>query len=283
MKLMALQYAPVWHHPRESQEAVESAIDLASPPVGAFIVLPEMCDTGWSLDPAVTTSGDTSDWASNLAVSRGIHIQVGFGIRVPGAPGAANAAMIAHPDGSTSEVYAKVHPFGFTDEPLHYAAGNRIVLERVGDFRVAPSICYDLRFPELHRLAVASGAEILAIGANWPRERAAHWRALVIARAIENQAFVIGVNRVGRDPSFDYGGGSLIVGPDGGVLAEAGDEPTMLEVDIDRRSLESWRATFPALADRRAELLGRLDVVGDVQRVSGRCPETDADESSPSR
>ena len=94
---------------------------------------------------------------------------------------------------------------------------------------------------------------------------------------------MIGVNRVGRDPSFDYGGGSLIVGPDGGVLAEAGDEPTMLEVDIDRRSLESWRATFPALADRRAELLGRFDVVGDVQSVSGRCPETDADESSPSR
>ena len=283
MKVMALQYAPIWHHPRDSQAAMEAAIDLASPPEGTFIVLPEMCDTGWSFDPEVTTSGDTSAWASKLAVSRGIHLQVGFGIRVPEAPGAANAAMIAHPDGSISDIYAKVHPFGFTDEPHHYAAGRRIVLDRVGDFQVAPSICYDLRFPELHRLAVAAGAEILAIGANWPRARAAHWRALVIARAIENQAFVIAVNRTGRDPSFDYGGGSLIVGPEGDVLAEAGDEPTMLEADIDRRPLERWRERFPALADRRAELLGRLDVVGRDESVPGRRSKTDADDSSPSR
>lgn len=283
MRILALQYAPTWLSPRESHATVEAAIDRVSPPRGAFVVLPEMCDTGWSLDPEETTGGGTRSWAIQLAESRGIHLQVGFGIRVPEAPGAANASMIAHPDGSTSEIYAKVHPFGFTDEPLHYVAGDRIVLDRVGEFRVAPSICYDLRFPELHRLSVAAGAEILAIGANWPRERATHWRALVIARAIENQAFVIAVNRTGSDPSFDYGGGSLIVGPDGSILAEAGEEPAVLEADIDRRPLDEWRATFPALADRRSELLGRLDVAGRDDIVFGRKSDVDLDGSSPSR
>ena len=89
------------------------------------------------------------------------------------------------------------------------------MIDHAGPFTVAPTICYDLRFPEVHRVAVDHGADLLVIVANWPRERAMHWRALVIARAIENQAFVIAVNRTGEDPTFTFDGGSLIVSPTG--------------------------------------------------------------------
>ena len=260
MKVMALQYAPAWLDPQTTHAMIEEHVDRASPPEDAFIVLPEMCDTGWSLDSRSTTRSDCLAWATNLAVRRRIHLQVGFATQVSRPPGAANAALIVHPDGSHSPIYEKVHPFGFTEEPEHYAAGDRVVIERVGPFRVAPSVCYDLRFPELHRLSVVAGAEILAIGANWPRPRAAHWRALVIARAIENQAFVIATNRTGSDPTFDYGGASLIVDPEGRILAEAGEDPVMLEADIDPETLRSWRREFPALRDRRRELLGEIDV-----------------------
>ena len=147
----------------------------------------------------------------------------------------------------------------------------------------APSICYDLRFPELHRLAVAGGAQILSIGANWPRARIAHWRSLAIARAIENQSCVIAVNRVGSDPDHEYGGNSMIIGPDGGILAEAGDSATLLEADLDLDELLERRRSFPALVDRRDELLGRADIDRGSPRVPGRAEESDVDREPPDR
>lgn len=263
MQAIALQYAPSWLDKPASHRTVEAMLETCRPESGAFVVLPEMADTGWSMDVDAVVAGDSTAWASRLAIRFGIHLQMGFARRVDRPPGAANAAVIAHPDGGISPVYEKVHPFGFTPEPDHFAAGSEIVLDRVGPFQAAPSICYDLRFPELHRLAVAEGAEVLSIGANWPIERSRHWRALVIARAVENQAFVIAANRTGSDPTFRFGGGSLIVGPDGTVLAEGGEAPEAVSATLDRSTLRQWRAEFPALRDRRPELLGALPVRRD--------------------
>lgn len=270
MQVIALQYAPVWERKKATQTLVESLLETTGPDPGAFVVLPEMSDTGWSMQPEKTIPGDSVAWASQLASRHRIHLQIGFPRRIERHPGASNAVVILHPDGSSGPIYEKVHPFGFTSEPVHFAAGEKLVLDQVGDYLVAPSICYDLRFPELHRIAVAGGAQILSIGANWPRERAMHWRALVIARAIENQAFVIATNRVGNDPSFEYGGGSLIVGPDGTVLAEGGPEEEVISVHIDRSVLDDWRSTFPVLLDRRDELLGSFPIDRSSSRVPGR-------------
>ena len=270
MHVIALQYAPLWEQKTATQRLVESLLEIAEPEPGAFVVLPEMSDTGWSMEPAKTIPGDSVAWASELASRHRIHLQIGFPRRIERHPGASNAVVILHPDGTSGPIYEKIHPFGFTSEPVHFAAGETLVLDQVGDYLVAPSICYDLRFPELHRIAVAAGAQILSIGANWPRERAMHWRALVIARAIENQAYVIATNRVGSDPSFEYGGGSLIVGPDGTVLAEGGPEAGVTSVHIDRTGLDEWRSTFPVLRDRRAELLGSFPIVRSSSHVPGR-------------
>jgi predicted amidohydrolase len=100
---------------------------------------------------------------------------------------------------------------------------------------------------------MAMGAECYAIGANWPRARQAHWRALLIARAIENQAFVLGVNRTGRDPTLEYAGGSIAIGPKGDVLGELGDEEAVLSVQVDPRQVREWRETFPAWRDGKIE------------------------------
>lgn len=254
MLAIALQYAPVWHDKPASQALIERLLEEADPPPGSLVAIPEMGDTGWSMDAATVVEGDTTGWAARIAAARRIHLVVGFARAVARPPGAANAVVVAHPDGSLGPVYEKIHPFGFTPEPSHFAAGEAIVLDRVGPFTVAPTICYDLRFPELHRAAVARGADLLVIVANWPQERAAHWRALVVARAIENQAFVVAVNRTGSDPEFSFAGGSLIVSPTGEILAEGGSEAAAVSALVDHESLVEWRRRFPALADRRADL-----------------------------
>ena len=110
------------------------------------------------------------------------------------------------------------------------------------------------------RSTAAAGATVFTIGASWPAARASHWRSLLIARAIENQCFVVACNRVGRDPKHAYGGGSLIVDPLGVVLAEGDDQPRVISADLDPAVLEEWRRRFPAWSDRRASLLGSIEI-----------------------
>jgi predicted amidohydrolase len=148
-------------------------------------------------------------------------------------------------------------------EPEFIESGDRLLIARCGDVNVCPLVCYDLRFPELWRLpALASEhpAEVFTIGASWPTPRAAHWRALLIARAIENLVFVIGVNRTGRDPSHSYAGGSMIVSHAGEILAEAGDGPEVIQADLDLEALRAWRRDFPALRDAQKHLLGTIPI-----------------------
>jgi omega-amidase len=118
--------------------------------------------------------------------------------------------------------------------------------------KVAPAICYDLRFPELFRTATLKHhTGVFALGACWPVSRQHHWRALAIARAIENQAYMLAVNRTGRDPKLEYAGGTIAVTPKGDVLGELGPEPGVLSVPVNPREVRRWREKFPALGDVR--------------------------------
>ncbi len=121
---------------------------------------------------------------------------------------------------------------------------------------MAPLVCYDLRFPEIFRRAAVQGATLLVVIANWPAPRVAHWRQLLIARAIENQAYVVGVNRAGSDPKLVYPGSSLVIDPRGAIVAELDDRPGLLTATLDLAALEEYRRQFPALADIRPEFLG---------------------------
>ena len=169
-------------------------------------------------------------------------------------PRPANTLVLAGPDGTT-HTYAKIHPFSYAGEHEHYAAGDRHVTVDVEGVRVSLFVCYDLRFAD-EFWTLAEDTDCYLVVANWPESRREHWRVLLRARAIENQAYVVGVNRVGQGGKLEYAGDSRIIGPLGGVRAEAPPEDgkgveTVLIEDVDPARVAEVRAEFPFLADRR--------------------------------
>jgi len=259
MRAHLCQLNLVWENARESYELVRRTLDRVEVARGDLVVLPEMFDSGFSLNVSRTAdeSGATLEFIGSLASERGVTLHASRTLRDPASGRGRNMATIAGPDGSIICEYAKIHPFSFGREGEAFDGGETITAydwvggagERV---RVCPAICYDLRFPELFRAgALEHGAEAFVIGANWPEPRQAHWRALAIARAIENQAFVLGVNRCGSDPHLRYAGGSIAVDPQGEILGELGSEQDVLSVEIEPARVREWRELFPALGDAR--------------------------------
>jgi predicted amidohydrolase len=224
---------------------------------GDLAVLPEMFDTGFSftLERTADGSGATLAFLRELAAEFGITLHGGRTVVGPDGRGL-NRATVAGPDGSVLVEYDKIHPFSYGRETEFFTGGSRVVTyawqSGGGDrLTVCPAVCYDARFPELFRRGLMQGAEVFALGANWPAPRAHHWRALLIARAIENQTIVFGVNRCGNDPHLAYAGGSIAVGPKGDVLGEMGGEEGVMSVEVDVAGLREWRKVFPAWKDLR--------------------------------
>ena len=263
MRIAALQFDVAWRDRAANWAAMERLVGSANLPPGTFVLTPELADTGFTMDPPPAEGPEPVAAAAAMAKARGLWLQVGHAERAP--DGAVlNAATVVAPDGAVRGTYRKIHLFSPGREDRHYRAGDAITLVDVpsddGTWRIAPAICYDLRFPELFRLAALAGAEVFTVGACWPAPRAAHRRALAVARAIENQAFVVACNRIGRDPNVDHAGDSFVVAPSGEVIAEAGDAERVLEATLDRRTLLEWRDRFPALRDLRRSLLGNVRI-----------------------
>jgi predicted amidohydrolase len=146
--------------------------------------------------------------------------------------------------------YAKMRPFTAGGESQHYVAGKHATVFKWGECTVAPFICYDLRFPEIFReVAAAHRPELYVVIANFPEKRIQHWVTLLQARAIENQAYAVGVNRIGNDPNYSYGGRSLIISPQGDVLADAGMGEGSINAPVDLDGLRQYRQGLPFLED----------------------------------
>jgi predicted amidohydrolase len=256
MRCVLLQAEPVWQDLPASRERLAAMLAEAGPVRGAMVITPELAESGFTMHPDRCCDEASVAFAASLSRAHGCHLQHGFVERAGG--GFRNVVAVFGPDGRELGRYAKNHLFSPAGEPRAYAAGDAVSLVRVGPFRMAPLICYDLRFPELWRLAAVAGAGVFALSACWPQVRQAHWRALVIARAIENQAFVLACNRVGHEPNATYTGGSLVVAPDGEVLAEAENHAAPLIAELDAERLRAWRERFPALRDMRRERLGSV-------------------------
>ncbi len=252
MILACCQHDIVWEDKRATHARVRALLDAAALPPGSLVLLPEMFSTGFSMDVARIAEGQERVSESFLAAetrARGLSILGGVVSSVAGR--GRNEALLMGPDGREQARYAKLHPFSFGEEDRHFEPGSALVTFDWQGIAVAPFVCYDLRFPEAFRAAVDLGAELLVVIANWPLVREAHWHALLRARAIENQAYVAGVNRCGDDPRQRYGGRSLIVDPRGEVLAEGGDRECVVTAQLDRMRLVAYRGEFPALRDRR--------------------------------
>ena len=252
VKAFAIQADIAWEDKAANRSPLESHVRAASPPEGSLVVLPELCDVGFTMNAAKAAEDDSRSWASALARSLRIWLISGFAVRHE--RGVSNCAVVHGPTGDEAATYRKAFLFTPAGEREHYMPGDCAVTVDCGGLRVAPVICYDLRFPELWRRAALDGAHCFACIASWPTVRQRHWDALLVARAIENQAFVIGCNRTGQDPNAAYAGGSAIITPLGDVAAHAGNGPGTASADIDAAAVMQWRAKFPALADARQDI-----------------------------
>jgi omega-amidase len=251
MNVIACQLDIVWEDKPANYEKLGALLAASPPRPGSLIVLPEMFATGFSMNVAATREEPGEPTCAFLASLAKRHQCTVIG-GITGARagnGASNQAIVIAADGTVLARYTKQQPFNLLDEGTHYPAGSETVIFPCGGFIVAPFVCYDLRFPELFRDAVRRGANLLVVIANWPVRRQQHWLTLLQARAIENLAYVVGVNRCGCDPQFSYPGRSVVVNPHGVIIADAGERERLLPAEIEPEEATSWRRDFPALRD----------------------------------
>jgi omega-amidase len=256
--VIGCQWDLAWEDKDRNFSHVRELLAQETIPPGSLVALPEMFATGFSMNVeqiAENEDGPTAAFLSSVAKQFQSTIIGGAVTRAAGGRGW-NEALVASPDGSIAARYQKLHPFSYGGEADHYARGQSLVVVKCGEFLVAPLVCYDLRFPEVFRLAVRAGAQAFVVIANWPAPRVQHWITLLQARAIENQAYVIGVNRVGNDGRLSYNGHSLVIDPRGQIIAAAETGEGLLKAQIELEPLLQYRREFPALADMRSEFLG---------------------------
>jgi predicted amidohydrolase len=258
VKVFAVQLDIAWEQKAANFQKAESLVRSAAPPAGSMIALPELFATGFSMNSreiAEDPGGLTEQFLRRLARERDCYVLGGLAVR--GTDGTIqNQALAVSPQGNVLARYAKMRPFSPGQEDRYYQAGIRPSAFQAGDCRVAPFVCYDLRFPELFRSAAAACApELYVVIASWPEKRVQHWVRLLQARAIENQAFVLGVNRVGSDPAYSYQGRSICVNADGDIIADAGNQETVTAAELDFLALRKYRAGLPFLRDLKAQSL----------------------------
>lgn len=159
-------------------------------------------------------------------------------------------------DGDIKGSYRKMHLFRPTSEHLFFKASDEVTVLETSFGKIGLAICYDLRFPELFRMLMEKGADIILICAQWPEPRISHWRTLVQARAIENQLYMICSNRTGSDGTLNFTGNSMIVDPGGNIIADAGTTEGNARGRVDLALITATRKSLPVLDDRRLDLYG---------------------------
>jgi len=252
MRVAAIQHDIVWEDPKANFAALAPRIAGAAGAGARLIVLTEMYATGFSMHTDVTAEpvdGPSSAFLVEQArmhdawVAGSVAERAGEG-RLP-----ANTLVLAAPDGTVHR-YRKIHPFSYGREHEYFSAGGDHVTVDVEGLRTTLFVCYDLRFAD-EFWATALQTDVYVVPANWPAPRRVHWQTLLRARAIENQAYVIGVNRVGSGGDLQYVGDSMIVDPMGEILASAARGEATLVCDIDASVVAHTRDRFRFLQDRR--------------------------------
>lgn len=247
--------------PDSNRVTAEERIRRAANDGAAVVILPEMWTTAYSLhnisEIADRGGVPTAELLSRLAMELGICLIGGsfadqIGDRVY------NTTRVFSPEGRELARYSKIHLFRLMDEEKYLTPGDRPATFRWGDLCGGLMICYDLRFPELSRTLALAGANVLFCPAEWPHPRLHHWRTLLQARAIENQAYVIGCNRVGRSGDTVFFGHSMVVNPWGEILAEGGENEEIILAEIDLDLVQSVRQRIPVFKDRVPGAYGLL-------------------------
>jgi predicted amidohydrolase len=252
MKVAAVQHDVVWEDPAANFARLGPQIAAAAGAGARLVVLTEMFSTGFTLDVehlAEPVDGPSATFLRDQAAAHGVWVCGSVPERAEGDELPHNVLVLAAPDG-TAHRYRKIHPFSYAREHERYGAGDRHVTVDVEGCRVSLFVCYDLRFAD-EMWALARDTDCYVLVANWPESRRHHWRTLLVARAIENQAYVVGVNRVGEGDGIAYAGDSRIVDPSGEILASAARTEALVVADVDPAEVARVRERFAFLADRR--------------------------------
>ncbi len=217
-----------------------------------LVIYPEMTLTGFTLNTEL--SAENPEHSPSLlgfsALAKQNKIALVAGMVMRSADKAENTLIAFSDDGAKQARYVKIHPFSFAGEDRFFKPGNMLAKMKLHEFTLGFSICYDLRFPELYS-ALAKDCDVLINIANWPNRRVMHWRALLQARAIENQTFVIGVNRIGFDGNgLEYEHSSSVVNANGDFIASILSEGEMDIYEISHQELLNFRQGFSTRQDR---------------------------------
>jgi predicted amidohydrolase len=256
MKVAAVQHDIVWEDRDANFDRLAPQVARAVGAGAELVLLTETFSTGFSMTPGIgePEGGPSSQFLAAQAEEHGVWVAGTCPEIDPSSENTDgdlpyNSFVLAGPDGSTHR-YRKLHPFA--SERDRFRSGDGPVTVQVGDLRVTPFICYDLRFADVF-WRTGPETDVFLVPANWPSPRRHHWTTLLQARAIENQAYVVGCNRVGTaGDGTEHTGDSRIVSPMGELLATASGVETIVLADVDPAEVAATRDRFPFIADRRS-------------------------------
>jgi len=249
LTISIIQTDLIWENKVKNLENLEKKI-MAIEEKTELIILPEMFGTGFSMNTnelAEEMGGETLNWMKKISIAKKAALTGSFMVRENG--NCYNRLIWMLPNGEYGH-YDKRHLFGYAEEDKHYTAGQQRLIASIKGWRINLLICYDLRFPVWSRQQNNDEYDILVYVANWPEKRSHAWKSLLTARAIENQSYVIGVNRVGADVMGNvYSGDSSVIDPLGEVVFQESKKETVHTFTLDKSTLTEVRQKLPFLKD----------------------------------
>lgn len=261
LRVAAVQHDIVWFDRQANFDRLAPRITAAAAGGARLVLLSETFSMGFGFSDAAI--GEPEDGpSSTFLVEQAAHHDIWVGGSIaeaaPGRPAddrrPSNVFVLAGPDGTVHR-YRKIHPFSHSGEDKYVHAGTDLAVVEVDGVRLGLFVCYDLRFAD-EFWAIGPDVDAFLLVANWPAKRRVHWSTLVRARAIENQAYMVAVNRIGRDGpdrtgQLDHCGDSTVIDPLGEILVSAAGTETILFAEIDTEHVASTRDHFRFLQDRR--------------------------------
>lgn len=256
MKIASIQMDIAFGEPDANFQQAAQYLEEAVRNGAETIVLPEMWNTGYALtelEALADSSNRTVEFLKEFAKANGVNI-VGGSVSTKKNGGFYNTMYVVNGAGEVVSEYDKAHRFGLMDEHIHLEEGAGLGTFELDGAICGGVICYDIRFPEWIRAQALNGAKVIFVPAEWPEARIDHWRILLQARAIENQCFIVAVNRIGSDPKNEFGGSSMVIAPWGEIRLDMKKQEGIGYAEIDLAEVEEVRKRIPVFADRRETL-----------------------------
>ena len=254
MRVGLTQMDIVWENKEQNMEHARRLMAQAAKQKVDLLVFPEMTLTGFTMNTELAGEemlfSPTLRFFKEASVTYNMAMAFGY---VENFGGEYYNKLILTEGGRILFDYDKIHPFNYGEEGKHYTGGHEVKTANLKGVAVSGFVCYDLRFPEVFQ-AVSDRTDLILVIANWPKERLLHWETLLRARAIENQCYIVGVNRTGKGNGLEYCESSVAFDPFGERLTEAQDQSELLIIDVDPDEVRRIRRQFPFREDRKKDL-----------------------------